>query len=37
MDSFVSPVCLPWNSKDPGHEVKTGDKTTITGKVILYK
>ena len=37
MDSFVSPVCLPWNSKDPGHEVTTGEKTTITGKVILYK
>jgi len=31
MDSFVSPVCLPWNSNDPGHDVTTGDKTTVTG------
>ena len=37
MDSFVSPVCLPWNSNDPGHNVITGDKTTVTGKVILYE
>ena len=37
MDSFVSPVCLPWNSNDPGHDVTTGDKTTVTGKVILYE
>ena len=30
-ETFVSPICLPWKSDDPGFSVETGDTTTVTG------
>ena len=31
IESFVSPICLPWNLDDPGFSLKTGDTTMVTG------
>jgi len=29
--TFVSPVCLPWNSGDPGYSISPGEELTVTG------
>ena len=31
IESFVSPICLPWNLGNPGFSLKTGDTTMATG------
>ena len=31
IDSYVSPICLPWKSEDPGYSVKAGQELTATG------
>ena len=31
IESYVSPICLPWNSKDPGYSTTTGQILTATG------
>ena len=31
IESFVSPICLPWNFADPGFSLKGGDTATVTG------
>jgi len=30
-NSYVSPICLPWNSGDPGHSTTSGEELTVTG------
>jgi len=29
--TFVSPICLPWNSGDPGYSTSPGEELTVTG------
>lgn len=29
--SSVLPICLPWNSEDPGRKLQQGDRLTVTG------
>jgi hypothetical protein len=29
--SYVSPICLPWNSNDPGYSTTKGQILTATG------
>ena len=31
VESYVSPICLPWNSKDPGYSTTAGQELTATG------
>ncbi len=31
IESYVSPICLPWNSNDPGYSIKAGQVLTATG------
>ena len=31
IESYVSPICLPWNSYDPGYSTTAGQVLTATG------
>ena len=31
IESYVSPICLPWNSNDPGYSTTAGQVLTATG------
>ena len=31
IESYVSPICLPWNSNYPGYSTTEGQKLTATG------
>ena len=31
IESYVSPICLPWNSNDPGYSTTAGQVLTSTG------
>ena len=31
VESYVSPICLPWNSKGPGYSTTAGQELTATG------
>ena len=30
-NSYVSPICLPWNFGDPGYSVSLGEELTVSG------
>ena len=30
IESYVSPICLPWNSNDPGYSIAEGQILTAT-------